>query len=150
MQLILVLLQEVRNVVVDRPSVVNNSEIFEEIFHVLHIWSLEVRVLAVSVLVEEFLEKALIRPSWNIDLLVHHGENASSLRFKQVQCWLIVYKCSTRDGDTLLKIKGLLHAEDVLIEVILQLLVTVVDTQLLEGINLHINMLTIVSSRHNC
>lgn len=71
-------------------------------------------------------------------LLVQQVQNAQGLLFNEVQHILVVHKGDVAPIDSLALVLGLLHLEDVAVEVLLQLLVGQVDAELLEVILLEL------------
>lgn len=65
-------------------------------------------------------------------LLIQGVEDAQGLLLNQVQHVLVVHKLNVAPVDGLTLVLGLLHFEDMLVEMLLQLLVGQVDAELLE------------------
>mmetsp|Transcript_17655 Transcript_17655/g.32892 ORF Transcript_17655/g.32892 Transcript_17655/m.32892 type:complete len:329 (-) Transcript_17655:958-1944(-) len=130
---VLVLLEEVVDVVVDRSSVVHDTEA------VLGVLALFVGLRAIEVhialvLADSLLKEALVGALGDVDLLVDHGEDSLSLDLKQVESGLVVLEVRGGDDDALLRVHLLLQTENVLVEVELEFFVTVVDAHLLEAV----------------
>ena len=131
MQSIFVLLQEVGNVVLHHPSVVVHVEGFLCIL-LLGARLTEIGMAGMSL--DNLLQEALVRAFRNTDLLIDHGEDTSSFLLQQVQRGLIVFELNRCNVNTLAFVLILFQAENMFVEVELELFVTKVDTQLLEGV----------------
>ena len=92
--------------------------------------------LGVCVFCEDLREQTVIWALGNVDLFVGHWEYANGLELQKVQRGLVINEGGAWDGDALSRIKRLLHLENVLIKVKLQLLIAKVDAQLLKRVNL--------------
>ena len=71
-------------------------------------------------------------------LLVEDVQDAHGLALDQVQHILVVHKLDVAPVDGLSLVLGLLHLEDMLVEVLLQLLIRQVDAELLKVILLEL------------